>query len=527
MPRLSPDPARDEQLALARSQVLEELSALLGAITQLDASALLEFAAGRESERDFQGAVRAAREAAKNPDAVPAPAKRWTFRDVADAWLSGEIHRRHPFTLKEKGVGSTEQSRAILKAFDAALGGKPVSEITKDDVMAAKAAIPEGLSQSTYGRYARHIRIVMGLAVAPLELIEVSPVPPKFVPAYGHRRALGFLYPDEDAQLLSAPDHLVPYGYRFYYGFLARVGCRPTEGRLLVFGDFDLRRGILSIDKTKTKTPRSFVLPQDVTAEVLSERERRGAGDADRVFPDVLYDHLADQFREHLRLAGVDRRELHLSTGERRPLRAHDLRGSFVTIALANGANEDWVMRRTGHQTSAMLAKYRRQIDYARDAELGWWQPLDRCLHRQAAPPAGVARGVAHRQKIQLEIPGLPSSPWTWSTASSVVPEPKTPEVSEAASSNKPEQTHGWHAPHQVVAHEQAATMSASEDTTEAALLRIEQALALALEVAMAREQWQLAQSIVNELGERRRGRTSPAVSSIADARKKRDGEGK
>lgn len=481
MPRLSTDPARDEQLALARSRTLEEISALLGGITQLDTSAVLEFAAGRDSERDFQGAVRAARDAAKNPEAVPDTAKRWTFRDVADAWLSGEIHRKYPYTLKEKGAGSVEQSRAILKAFDAVLGSKSVSEITKDDIMAAKASIPEGLSQPTYGRYARHIRIVMGLAVAPLELIDASPVPPKFVPAYGHRRALGFLYPDEDAQLLSAPDHIVPYGYRFYYGFLARVGCRPTEGRLLTFGDFDLRRGILNIDKTKTKTPRSFVLPADVTAEVLAERERRSGSSDALVFPDVLYDHLADQFREHLRLAGVDRRELHRSTEERRPLRVHDLRGSFVTIALANGANEDWVMRRTGHHTSAMLAKYRRQIDYARDADLGWWQPLDKCLHDQAAPLEGVLHGA-----------------YPWATRKAGAPDLELAPALDTAEAS----------PRLVVDAERLV----NHDARASAESTVEEALAHTLRRAVDAEQWQLAQTLANELGERRRAREAPSV---------------
>jgi hypothetical protein len=38
----------------------------------------------------------------------------------------------------------------------------------------------------------------------------------------------------------------------------------------------------------------------------------------------------------------------------------HDLRGTFVTMALANGRSEAWISDRTGHRSSAMIAKYKR-----------------------------------------------------------------------------------------------------------------------------------------------------------------------
>jgi len=535
MPRLSQDPVQDEQKAFARAAILGDLADLLADITRLDASALLEFAAGRESDRDFNGAVRAAKDAAKNPEALPSPQKRWTFRDVAEAWLSGEIHRKYPFTLKPKSADSIAQSRGIFRVLYPVLGDKPVEEITREDVMTAKSAIPEGIGQASFARYARHIRIVMGLAVAPLELIDQSPVPPKFVPGYGPKRALGFLYPDEDAQLMSAPDDLVPFNYRFYYGLLARTGLRPTEGRRLTFGNFDLRRGILSIDKTKTKTPRAFVVSSDVTAVVLAERERRGATEDDLLFHEVEKKDLASTFREHLTLAGIDRRALHQRTAERRPLRVHDLRGSFVTIALANGCNEDWVMQRTGHTTSAMLAKYRRQVDYARDAELEWWQPLDKCLSGQAAPPEGVARGVARRVKIQVEIPGLASPRWTWSVAPGATPEPKTAGSASAPAAEKPRETSGWHAPHQGVARESAEqqrSMSATEDTSRDPGATpedpVEKALAFAITEATKKGRFDVVLACTNELAARRRLKAAEPPSELERARAKREkGEGK
>src|SRR5262252_8259709 len=46
---------------------------------------------------------------------------------------------------------------------------------------------------------------------------------------------------------------------------------------------------------------------------------------------------LAKTFREDLVRAGVDRAQLFERTAERQPIRVHDLRASFVTLALAIG----------------------------------------------------------------------------------------------------------------------------------------------------------------------------------------------
>jgi integrase len=58
---------------------------------------------------------------------------------------------------------------------------------------------------------------------------------------------------------------------------------------------------------------------------------------------------VARDFREHLAGAGVTRPELFEQSGHRRPIRVHDLRATFVTLALAAGRSEAWVADRTGH----------------------------------------------------------------------------------------------------------------------------------------------------------------------------------
>lgn len=545
MPRLDADREKDLAQAEGRRAELQALAALLAGAAHLDAEKILETAAGMTTARQFAGAIRAAKEmVTAPPESFPAAAQApRTFPDVAELWLSGELHRRFPDVVRGKNEHSVSQSRGILRAIYPHLD-KPVSEITKADVLRAKAdATPQGISQSQRAHYARHIRIVMSLAVEPLGLIEHSPVPPKFVPPYGPRRALGFLYPEEDILLLGAPESVVPYRYRLYYGFLGRNGCRPSEGLRLTYGDLDLRNGVLTLDVNKTKIPRAWKMADDVTRVLRAERERTQADDSALVFPGVEHDDLAERFREHLWDAGVRRRELHAVTSERRPIRVHDLRASFVTIALAHGANEDWVMSRTGHTTSAMLSRYRRQADHAREIELGWYADLGRCLSgEELAGLQGVARGVARKTQIQVNLPGFRTCSWSYRPLSASAPEPNSAELENASAGSAPQkaresetvarvhqgvaragETPG--APAEVVA---GPTTLAQTDPVASALAEVEATLGRAIDRATAAGEWETVRILARELEARRLAREAAqakatGVSSLDAARRKRD----
>jgi hypothetical protein len=70
----------------------------------------------------------------------------------------------------------------------------------------------------------------------------------------------------------------------------------------------------------------------------------------------------------------------------RRKIRIHGLRGTFVTISLANGKTETWVADRTGHRSSAMVNRYRRQARSAKELGLGELRPLNQPLAGQFCP---------------------------------------------------------------------------------------------------------------------------------------------
>ena len=85
----------------------------------------------------------------------------------------------------------------------------------------------------------------------------------------------------------------------------------------------------------------------------------------------AIQDHMADLLRDDLKLAGVTRAELYERSEVRMPIRAHDLRSTFVTLSLAAGRSETWVSDRTGHRSTQMISRYRRAARTADELEIG------------------------------------------------------------------------------------------------------------------------------------------------------------
>ena len=217
-----------------------------------------------------------------------------------------------------------------------------------------------------------------------------------------------------------------PLALRTFYGFLDREGPRASEAIRFDLSDVDLARGAIKLDKNKTNDPRAWALDAGVVRALSASvalRER----DAKRPLrPDEplftgengrrLHPHaLAEQHRNHLALAGVDRAELFETISTRRKMRLHDTRATFITIALANEKTETWVADRTGHRSSVMINRYRRTARAAAELGLGTLRPLDEAIPELSAgvdpggkgggPPAGPPMPRANHRKYK---PGSP-----------------------------------------------------------------------------------------------------------------------
>ncbi|MGH7297967.1 MAG: tyrosine-type recombinase/integrase, partial [Polyangiaceae bacterium] len=344
-----------------------------------------------------------------------------TFEQWARRWTSGELAKEYPDHVREKR--SADRDAELLRLYILPhVRDVLVSEFALADAEAVMAAMPTAdprrptklLRPGTRRHVAQVMARLMRLAVYPGKWREASPIPPGWLPRGGEPLAKECLYPDEDALLLGGKsvqeDHWgnmkqdVPVLRRLAYGFLCREGMRTSEMAALRWRDVDLTRGRVALDENKTDDPRDWDLRPDVV-EALSRWKRLETETAadDHVFAEngipLNVMHLAALLQSDLLRVGVTRPQLFERSKVRRPVRAHDLRATFVTVALATGKNETWVSDRTGHHSHEMVDAYRRK---ARTWNMGELGPLHELVPelREAGPAVRIPHGLPHAATI-------------------------------------------------------------------------------------------------------------------------------
>ncbi len=320
-----------------------------------------------------------------------------TLAEVGKQWRSGELHRLHKNHVKKKKARSVQRDEEVARLYvDPLLGHLDPADIELTECDLMMAGIPEGRSASTCRIAGQYLRRLLAMCVYPLKLRTTNPVPKGWLPSIDNAKAKECLYPDEDRTLLSFTP--VPVLRRLAYGFLNREGMRTDELSCLEWRDVDLERGRVSLDENKTDDPRDWDLGVAVV-RALSAWKARYCPDAEpgeRVFAErgvpLNVDKLAEQLRRDLKRAGVTREKLFERSANRQPIRAHDLRATFVTIALATGKTETWVADRTGHKSSTMINRYRRK---ARGWNVGTLDDLDGVIPELAPIATPQHRPVA------------------------------------------------------------------------------------------------------------------------------------
>ena len=326
-----------------------------------------------------------------------------TFRAFAERWTSGELHRLYPDHVGAKDSADDEYRLAVVNEI---VGDVPLASFTIDDADRAMSGVeatrrtqalaagrkePKPLEPAARRQYAQLLHRVLKLAAYPARILKASPLPPGWLPRTASNKAKGLLYPEEEATTLACAKHGLHW--RIFFGFLARSGFRVDEAAGLTMSDVDLDHGVITLDVNKTDDPRAPTYSPELTTALKMWRDtyRAEAKPSDLFFtrPDgsrIPVDGLADFYREHfVRDAGVTRAELFVRSKNRIPVRVHDLRGFFVTYALAGGATETWVMDRTGHKSSAMVNRYRRVARTVAEAGLGSPTPLHLAIPELAA----------------------------------------------------------------------------------------------------------------------------------------------
>jgi len=306
-----------------------------------------------------------------------------TIRGIGERWTNGELHRLHPDHVREKasavddeyrletlcetGIGDIPLSRLTLTDADAAMSNLDATRQRIEGRRAKARAVPARklapLGPGGRRQYAQMVSRICAMAVYPLRLIAVSPIPKGWLPRVPNDKAKGLVYPNEERAFLADAANAIHW--RLFFGALARLGFRADEAASLTIANVDIERGIVVLDENKTDDPRAptYVDVAGFVAALTWWKKTYRAGAADDapffVQPNgerIRVDGLAHRYRTMLettiRATGLYREALFVGGDRRMKVRVHDLRGAFVTYALASGRTETWVMDRTGHRSS-------------------------------------------------------------------------------------------------------------------------------------------------------------------------------
>jgi len=323
-------------------------------------------------------------------------------------WTDGKLHEKYPDQIRSKRSAGDDISRLEAHVYPV-IGALPVSAITLEHCEAVMAGLPKGHSPDTRRHVGQALSRLLKMAVYPLRLIERSPLPEGFLPKPTQKKALGYLYPDEDRRLMACTS--VPLEYRVLWGVLAREGMRESEALNAAIGDIDVKRGAIKLDKNKTDDPRAWALNTGVprALKLFIEQKRSDADAADVLFVDengkpISKFGLAALFREHLEQVGLrkERPELFDGSDSRIPIRVHDLRGTFITVSLANGKTESWICDRTGHRSSQMIANYKRVARQFTELNQGDFTPLDEAIPEFREQKQRAASGPCRRRTARV-----------------------------------------------------------------------------------------------------------------------------
>jgi len=334
-----------------------------------------------------------------------------TVQAFGQRWTSGELARKFPDQVRLRGCRHQDAQR-LARWLYPVVGTLPLRAVQLRHVEEiAHNLIAQGLRALYRKNILVLIKRLFDLAKYPAKLIESSPFPARDFMPRDEPRALPMLRPSEDLQLMQCTKVMLKF--RMFYGLLCRVGFRWSELRRLLWCNVDFEAGYIRfpVHKTMRKMGEKMVPlePSEVRALLFWRRQNPTE---EQVFPALSSSRLL----KHLRMAGVEREELYSTTDARRRLSPHHLRGSFVTIALAQGHGESWVMDRTGHLNLGTLTRYRRA---GRMAErLGNWTPLDEAIPEIAADrqgsgscPQGGGNAVRNGLNRSVSQPSAPRNP--------------------------------------------------------------------------------------------------------------------
>jgi hypothetical protein len=219
-------------------------------------------------------------------------------------------------------------------------------------------------------------------------------------PDRGARKVKQYLWPVEFAALMDCA--AVPLEWRRIYALAVYLHCRPGELEALEWSDLDLVHRTVhlhqavhydtgAIKPVKTQEARRFAF-EPALLPLLRAMHAESTGS--RVLRAELPKGTAEMLREHLKLAGVTRRDLFTSDATRKPMTFYDLRATGITWRAIRGDEPLRIQRAAGHTGFDTTQGYIREAESVRGEGFGVvFPPLPLALSaapRSVATPAAV-----------------------------------------------------------------------------------------------------------------------------------------
>jgi integrase len=378
---------------LTRQEIADELCNVAQALRSVEDGRALRGAWERVIAQDLVTRNRDAKLQAAIGGTLP------TVKDVMELWLTGEISRRHPaITLQKK---AKEIRRTCERYILPEVGHFPVNEIRVHHFeQVFNSPLQKHLGHNSKILTWKYLTQIMSLAETPLGLIDRRPNSAALKPDE-IERVNANLQP-LDIQIVMGCQAVSVHD-RIFWGYLAHEGVRISEALDLRWLDIIILGAstpVVSHLLIKVSKRATFVLSPGMYTALMRYRElfRPGESDDTHVFrPTCSPTDEAETFRAHLKRAGITRAELFDHDPKRLQyrVRAHDLRGLFVTRALAAGMPDSYIRDRTGHTSVAMIERYRGRAELLKATGQTEFEPLDSAIPELRAKPV-AALPISH-----------------------------------------------------------------------------------------------------------------------------------
>lgn len=286
-----------------------------------------------------------------------------TVEQFGTDWTSGALLARYGSVNRLKTKKSSDSDRRRLARYLYPILGKVrVADVTEGDIDRVMADVrsrsTKPLRPATVDRIQLVLHRLFDLAIMPGRLRKDNPVTRYHKPAKGPEKLYGYLFPAEFEALLKSP--LVPTERKVFYCIACYVGLRKGSIYGILWSDVDQANGVLRVRVTKTDVPLLFEVPRGLLSVLAQWRAATNGQPGDPVVPHRYRRHVeATILRTDLLAVGVER--FATKTPGVEPLRAHDLRATFVTWAKRAGKGDGWISDRTGHMSPEMINRYARQ----------------------------------------------------------------------------------------------------------------------------------------------------------------------